>query len=80
MIKGGLGGDKTQSGLKFENRTDLKTAFIMLKDYPLQNNYTIFGRVREGIEVVDQIGKVQTDANDRPIENVLIKKVIVTEN
>lgn len=33
MIKGGLGGGKTQSGLKFESRTDLKTAFMKFKNY-----------------------------------------------
>jgi cyclophilin family peptidyl-prolyl cis-trans isomerase len=29
--------------------------FIMLADYPLPKKYTIFGRVTEGMEVVDQI-------------------------
>jgi cyclophilin family peptidyl-prolyl cis-trans isomerase len=29
--------------------------FIMLADYPLPKNYTIFGKVTEGIEVVDEI-------------------------
>jgi cyclophilin family peptidyl-prolyl cis-trans isomerase len=36
--------------------------FIMLADYPLPKNYTIFGRVVEGMEVVDEIavGDVMT--------------------
>jgi len=51
--------------------------FIMLKDTPLPKNYTIFGKVTEGQEVVDAIGKVKTDANDRPLQPVIIKKVIV---
>lgn len=29
--------------------------FIMLADYPLPKSYSIFGRVTEGIEIVDQI-------------------------
>lgn len=29
--------------------------FIMLADYPLSKSYTIFGRVTEGLEIVDQI-------------------------
>jgi peptidylprolyl isomerase/peptidyl-prolyl cis-trans isomerase B (cyclophilin B) len=29
--------------------------FIMLSDYPLPKNYTIFGRVIEGMDIVDQI-------------------------
>ncbi len=38
--------------------------FIMLADYPLPKNYTIFGEVTSGIEVVDEIivGDVMTSA------------------
>ncbi len=51
--------------------------FIMLTDYPLPHNYTIFGRVIAGQEVVDKIGLVKTGDNDRPVENVVIKKVAI---
>src|ERR671928_898331 len=40
--------------------------FIMHADYPLPPNYTIFGKLRQGEEVVDKIANVATDANDRP--------------
>lgn len=53
--------------------------FIMHADYPLEHNYTIFGKVIKGQEVVDQIAKVKTEAGNRPIEDVLIKKVTVTK-
>lgn len=53
--------------------------FIMLEDYPLPNNYTIFGKVTAGQEVVDEIGAVKTNAGDKPLEDVKIKKVTVTE-
>ena len=53
--------------------------FIMLADYPLPHNYTIFGRVTAGQEVVDKIGLVKTGANDRPAENVVIKKAVVEQ-
>ena len=53
--------------------------FIMLADYPLQNNYTIFGRVIVGQDVVDAIGKTKTGANDRPVSPVVIKKATVAE-
>lgn len=49
--------------------------FIMLEDYPLPNNYTIFGKVVKGQEVVDAIGKTQTGANDRPATNITMTKV-----
>ncbi len=53
--------------------------FIMHQDYPLDHNYTIFGRVVSGIEVVDAIASSKTDANDRPLEEVKMKKVSVIE-
>ncbi len=46
--------------------------FIMLADYPLPNNYTIFGKVIKGQEVVDEIGNEPTGSNDRPITPIKI--------
>ncbi len=51
--------------------------FIMLEDYPLANNYTIFGKVIKGQEIVDAIGGVQTGANDKPLKPVIMEKVSV---
>lgn len=53
--------------------------FIMVDNVPLQHDYTIFGQVVEGQEVANAISKVKTDANDRPQEKVIIKKVTVEE-
>jgi len=53
--------------------------FIMHQDYSLPNNYAIFGKVIKGQEVVDAIANIQTGANDRPLEPVVMKRVIVTE-
>ena len=38
----------------------------------LDGQYTVFGEVTEGLEVVDRIQKVQTDDYDRPIDDVRI--------
>lgn len=47
----------------------------------LDGAYTIFGEVIEGMEVVEQIEKVETDKNDRPGKEVcIIKASIVPEN
>lgn len=51
--------------------------FIMTEDYPLPNNYTIFGKVVSGQDVVDTIANVKTGANDKPVALVTIKKVTV---
>jgi cyclophilin family peptidyl-prolyl cis-trans isomerase len=53
--------------------------FIMHQDYPLDHNYTIFGRVVTGMEVVDAIATSKTDATDRPLEEIKIKKAEVVE-
>jgi peptidyl-prolyl isomerase H (cyclophilin H) len=34
--------------------------------------YVVFGVVIEGHEVIDKLNKVQTDRNDRPIDNIRI--------
>ena len=51
--------------------------FIMHVDYPLPPNYTIFGRVTEGQEVVNAIAETQTDPSDRPKTPVVMEKVII---
>ena len=52
--------------------------FIMHADVPqLDGQYAAFGRVIEGIEVVDQIAAVQTDATDRPTQDQVMKSVRV---
>ena len=55
--------------------------FIMHKDSPhLDNQYAAFGRVIEGIEAVDHVAAVSTDANDRPAEDQVIKSIRVETN
>ncbi len=51
--------------------------FIMHKDYPLPNAYTIFGHVISGQEVVDEIARTETDMSDKPKEPVVMKTLSV---
>lgn len=53
--------------------------FIMHADYPLPPNYTIFGRVTEGQDVVNAIAASATDRNDRPTSDVRMEKVTIHE-
>jgi peptidyl-prolyl cis-trans isomerase B (cyclophilin B) len=39
----------------------------------LDEEYTVFGKVIEGIEVLDKIAAEETNAQDRPIEPVYMK-------
>jgi peptidylprolyl isomerase len=43
----------------------------------LDNNYTVFGEVIEGLEVIDKIAGVKTDKNDRPKENIRMKITLI---
>ena len=52
--------------------------FIMHEDADyLDGQYAAFGKVLEGMEVVDEIANVKTDWNDRPYEEQKIKKMSV---
>lgn len=53
--------------------------FIMHNDYPLPNNYTIFGHVVSGMDVVDAIATTAVDGGDRPLQNVVIQAVTVAK-
>ncbi len=50
--------------------------FIVHRDADLPYQYTIFGRVTEGMNTVDAIATVETDGRDKPVEEVVIEKVI----
>ena len=54
--------------------------FIIHVDYPLPYDYTIFGKVSNGIDVVDAIANVQTGDMDKPVDDVVIKSVDIKEN
>ena len=52
--------------------------FIMHEDAPgLDGQYASFGKVIEGLEVVDSIANCETDWSDRPLEEKIMKKVTV---
>ena len=54
--------------------------FIMHVDYPLPYNYTIFGKVVEGLDVIDIIATVETGAGDKPTSDVIIETVEISES
>lgn len=52
--------------------------FIMHKNSPhLDGQYAAFGKVIEGMEVVNKIAAVKTDYSDRPVQEQKMKKVTV---
>ena len=52
--------------------------FIMHKNAPhLDGAYAAFGKLTEGLAVVDRIANVRTDYSDRPLDPQIMKKVTV---
>jgi len=49
--------------------------FIMHQDYPLPPQYVIFGKVLEGMETVDAIAALETDARDCPLNPPVIESI-----
>ena len=60
--------------------TNASQFFILHKDYPLAPNYTIFGRVTKGIEIVDALAELPTvrgmdGGMSKPVTPPVIKKI-----
>lgn len=53
--------------------------FVMHADYQLPPNYTIFGKLTTGEDVVDAIATAATGAQDRPVQPVHITSVTIAE-
>lgn len=46
---------------------------------PMQSSHPVFGRVVKGMEIVDAIAKVETNAGDVPVEPIVIEKVEIRQ-
>jgi cyclophilin family peptidyl-prolyl cis-trans isomerase len=53
--------------------------FVMHADYGLPPNYTIFGKLTSGEDVLDKIATAQTGAQDRPSDPVAINSISIAE-
>lgn len=61
----------------FINTVD--NAYLDREDPSTPYAHPVFGKVVEGMDVVDRISRVRTDANDRPVEDVVIVGTEIVE-
>lgn len=55
----------------FEFTPEARQAYTTIGGYPpLDMQYTVFGELVEGLDILDSIAAVETDRADRPLENV----------
>lgn len=63
-----------QKGIKYDDKA--RKIFMEEGGAPfLDQEYTVFGQVIKGLDVIDKIASVQTDKSDRPTKDVKILKV-----
>ena len=61
---------------KTELGAEKREAYKTIGGVPfLDNEYTVYGEVVEGLDIVDAIQNVKTNRQDRPLENVVIESV-----
>lgn len=54
--------------------------FICHKDAKsLDGKYAAFGRVTDGMDIVDKIASTDTDSNDKPLNDIVIKTITISE-
>ena len=56
--------------------------FIVTKDFTpwLDGKHTNFGRVIDGMAIVDKIGSTPTDGGDKPLEDVVVESIELVKN
>jgi cyclophilin family peptidyl-prolyl cis-trans isomerase len=54
--------------------------FIMHQDYGLPPQYAVFGKATDGLDVVDDIATTRTASGDRPVEDVVIETIEISES
>jgi cyclophilin family peptidyl-prolyl cis-trans isomerase len=52
--------------------------YVALKPLPkLDGQFTVFGKVLEGLDVLDYISNQPTNSNDFPLQKIVIKSIVI---
>jgi peptidyl-prolyl cis-trans isomerase A (cyclophilin A) len=83
--------DEFNSSLKHDSKGILSMAnagpntggsqfFITVEPTPwLDGKHSVFGKVIEGINIIEEISKVDTDRNDKPLKDIMINSIQIIE-
>lgn len=79
-LRGAVASARSADQVNPEKRSNGSQFYICVQDQPYldQMGYTVFGRVIKGMEVVDKIAQVRRNNRDRPIEDVIMRRVYMT--
>ena len=67
-----------EAGTKYKMSKEQRDAYSTIGGYPsLDGEYTVFGEVVEGLDVLDKIAEVKVNSANRPLEDVRMKIEIV---
>lgn len=76
--------NRIESQMQMQGKSDFKfteeqrTVYTTIGGTPfLDGEYTVFGEVLSGMDVIDKIAQVQRGPRDRPVENLLILKTSI---
>jgi peptidyl-prolyl cis-trans isomerase B (cyclophilin B) len=73
-LRGTLGAARTGQGNPEKLSSGSQFYFCLDRLSQLDGKYTVFGEVVKGMEVIDEIAKLERDPNDNPLESVVILK------
>ncbi len=77
--KGSMAMARTGDNINPQRASSGSQFYICFKPAPsLDGQYTVIGQLKEGMDVLDKLEKVQTGAMDKPVKPVVMEQVTVT--